>query len=107
MPHTPQQNGVVERKNKTLVEFAHSMLQGKNIYNGFWAEPINTPVYLKNKRPTKKLDIQTPFEVFYGYKPEIGHLRVFGCRDFAHIPKDKQRKLDANLLNVYLLVIVM
>ena len=45
--------------------------------------------------PTKELELQTPFEVFYGYKPEISHLRIFGCRAFAHIPKDDRRKLDA------------
>ena len=52
-------------------------------------------MYLKNRSPTKKLELQTPFEVFYGYKPEISHLRIFGSRDFAHIPKDDRRKLDA------------
>jgi transposase InsO family protein len=95
VPHTPQQNGIVERKNKTLVECARSMLQGKNISNGFWAEAINIVVYLKNLSPTKILDFQTPFEVFHGYKPDVSHLRVFGCKAFAHIPKDERRKLDA------------
>ena len=40
--HTPQQNGIAERKNRTLVECAHNMLQGKQILNGFWAEAVNT-----------------------------------------------------------------
>ena len=92
---TPQQNGVAERKNRTLVECAHNILQGKNNSNGFWVEAINTAVYLKNMSPTKKLELQTPFEVFYGYKPEISYLRIFGCRAFAHILKDDRRKLDA------------
>ena len=65
---TPQQNVVVEKKNRTLVECALKMLQGKNIYNGFWVEAINTTVYLNKKSPTKKLELQTPFEVFYGHK---------------------------------------
>lgn len=52
MPPTPQQNGVAKRKNITLVECAHSMLQGKNVSNGFWAKAINTAVYLKNRSPT-------------------------------------------------------
>ena len=71
MPHTPQQNGVAERKNKTLVECARNMMKGKNISNGFWVEAINTTVYLKNRSPTKILDLKTPFEVFYGYKPQV------------------------------------
>ena len=45
--------------------------------------------------PTKKLELQTPFEFFHGYKPEISHLRIFGSRDFAYIPKDDIRKSDA------------
>ena len=73
VPHTPQQNGVAERKNRTLVECARSMLQGKNISNGFWAEAINTTVYLKNRSPTKSLELKTPFEAFYGYKPKVSH----------------------------------
>ena len=76
VPHAPQKNGVLERKNKTLVECARSMLQGKNISNGFGAESINTVVYLKNRSPTKKLYLQTPFEILYGYKPDFSHLRV-------------------------------
>ena len=78
VPSTPQQNGVVERKNMTLVECARSMLKGKNSSNGFWLEAINTVVYLKNRSPTNILDMKTPFEVLYGFKPEVGHLRVFG-----------------------------
>ena len=95
VPHTPQQNGVAERWNRTLVESARSMLQGKNISNGFWAEAINTAVYLKNRCPTKQLVFQTPFEVLHGYKPDVSHFKVFGCTAFAHIPKANRRKLDA------------
>ena len=57
--HTPQQNGIVERKNRTLVECACNMLQGKHISIGFWEEAMNTVVYLKNTSPTKKLEFQT------------------------------------------------
>jgi len=95
VPHTPQQNGVAERWNRTLVESARSMLQGKNISNGFWAEAVNTAVYLKNRCPTKQLVFQTPFEVLHGYKPDVSHFKVFGCTAFAHIPKANRRKLDA------------
>ena len=74
------------------------MLQGKQISNGFWAEAVNTVVYLKNISPTKKLEFQTPFEVFNGYKPQVKHLRIFGCKAFFHIPKHDRRKLDAKSL---------
>jgi transposase InsO family protein len=98
VPHTPQQNGVVERKNRTLVECARSMIKGKNLSNGFWAEAISTVVYLKNRSPTKILENKTPFEAFYGYKPKVSHLRIFGSKAFAHIPKEDRRKLDAKAI---------
>jgi hypothetical protein len=69
VPHTPRQNGVAERKNRTLVECARSMIKSKNLSNGFWAEAINTVVYLTNRSPTKILEEKTLFEAFYGYKP--------------------------------------
>ena len=98
MPHTPQQNGVPERKNRTLVECARSMIKGKNLSNGFWAEAISTVVYLKNRSPTKILENKTPFEAFYGYKPEVSHLKIFGSKAFSHIPKEDRRKLDAKAI---------
>ena len=74
------------------------MIKGKNISNGFWAEAISTAVYLKNRSPTKILENKTPFEAFYGYKPEVNHLRIFGSKAFAHIPKEDRRKLDAKAI---------
>jgi hypothetical protein len=71
------------------------MMKGKNLSNAFWAEAINTAVYLKNRSPTRCLDNVTPFEALYGSKPAVNNLKVFGCKDFAHIPKENRRKLDA------------
>ena len=70
------------------------MLKGKNLSNGFWDEAINTAVYLKNRSPTRSLDFKTPFEALFGYKPAVKHLRVFGSKDFAHIPKEDRKNLD-------------
>lgn len=98
IPHTPQQNGVAERKNRTLVECARSMVKSKGLSNSFGAEAINTTVYLKNRSPTKYLEHKTPFEAFYGFKPKVSHLRIFGCKAFAHIPKEDRRKLDAKAI---------
>jgi hypothetical protein len=95
VPHTPQQNRVAERKNRTRLEFAHSMMKGKNPSNAFWVEAINSAVYLKNRSPTRYIDNVTPFEAFNGSKPTVHNLKVFGCKAFAHIPKENRRKLDA------------
>jgi hypothetical protein len=94
-PHTPQQNRVAERKNITLVECARSMMKGKNLSNDFWDEAISTVVYLENRSPTRCLDHKTPFEALYDSKPAVNNLRIFGCKDFAHIPKENRKKLDA------------
>lgn len=94
-PHTPQQNGVVERMNRTLVECACSILKGKNMSNGFWVEATSIVVYLKNRSPTKILDHKTPFEALNGYNLVVSHLRVFGSKAFSHVPKEDRRKLDA------------
>jgi hypothetical protein len=98
IPHTPQHNGVAERKNRTLVECARSMIKGKNLSNSFWVEAINTTVYLKNRSPTRCLDNVTPFKALYGSKPAIHNLKVFGCKDFSHIPKENRKKLDAKAI---------
>eukprot|EP00253_Pinus_taeda_P024154 PITA_24154 len=94
VPHTPQQNGVAERKNRTLVECARSMLQSKGLSNMFSAKAIDTAVYLKNRSPTRFLGFKTPFEALYGFKPAVNHLRVFGSKAFAHVPKADRKKLD-------------
>jgi transposase InsO family protein len=98
VPHTPQQNKVAKRKNKTLVECARSMMKGKNLSNSFWVEAISTVVYLKNRSPTRCLDHKTPFEALYDSKPAVNNLRIFGCKDFAHIPKENMKKLDAKAI---------
>ena len=67
------------------------MLKGKNLNNGFWAEAINTAMYLKNMSPSKSLDYKTPFEALFGFKLPVSHIRVFGCKDFLCVPKETGR----------------
>ena len=75
MAYTPQQNGVVERKNKTVIEMAKSMLHEKGMPYFLWAEAVHTAVYLLNRCPTKALNNITPFEAYSGRKPGIAHLK--------------------------------
>ena len=95
VPKTPQQNGVAERLNRTLVESARSMLLDAKLPKRFWAEAVSTAVYLKNRCPTKAVQEMTSFEAWYGKKPGVDHLRVFGCDAYCHIPKDERGKFDA------------
>ena len=94
VPKTPEQNGVAERMNLTLVESVRSMLAGASLPHEFWAEALSTAVYLRNRSPMKPVDGMTPFEAWTKKKPSVSHLRVFACAAYAHIPKDERGKLD-------------
>lgn len=83
VPHTPQQNGVAERRNRTLVDSARSILMQANLPNSFWSEAINTANYVRNRCISKSLDTSTPYEIWSGKKPNVGHLRTFGCKVFV------------------------
>jgi len=91
---TPQQNGVCERKNRTIVNMARSMLHSQYLNYMFWANACRTSVYILNRIPTKSLKGITPYEAWYARKPNVGHFKVFGCLAYAHIPDEKRRKLD-------------
>lgn len=80
--YTPQQNGVAERANRTIVEMARCMLISSKLPESLWAEAVNTAVYLRNRSPTSLL-MKTPYEMWSGVKPAVYHLRIFGCRAFA------------------------
>ena len=95
IPKTPEQNGVAERLNRTLVESSRSMLLDAELPQRYWAEAVSTAIYLRNRCPTTAVKEMTPFEAWYGRKPRVGHLRVFGCEAYAHIPKDERGKFDS------------
>ena len=77
IPKTPQQNGVSERMNRTLVESVRSMLVDAKLPHEFWAEALSTAVYLRNRSPTKAVDGMTPFEAWVKKKPSVSHLQRF------------------------------
>ena len=95
VPKNPEQNGVAERMNRTIVETARSMLAEAKLPRRFWAEALATAVYLRNRSPTTAVKGMTPFEALTGEKPRVDTLRVFGCLAYAHIPKDERQKFDS------------
>ncbi|KAL4339806.1 hypothetical protein GQ457_08G010530 [Hibiscus cannabinus] len=94
VPRSPQQNGVAERKNRTILNMARSMLKAKNMPKEFWAEAVSCAVYLSNRSPTKNVDNVTPQEAWSGRKPSVRHIRVFGSIAYAHVPDQGRLKLD-------------
>lgn len=70
------------------------MLHAKDLPTKLWAEATNTTVYVLNRTGTSSIESKTPFELWFGKKPRIGHFRVFGSKVFVHIPKEKRRKWD-------------
>jgi hypothetical protein len=102
-PYTPQQNGVVERKNRTVMEMARALLKSMNIPGVFWAEAVRHAVYLLNRLPTKPMGDRTPYEAINGRKPHLGHLRMFGCTGHVRPAVPHLKKLDdRSLPMVYL-----
>ncbi|WVZ01479.1 hypothetical protein V8G54_027548 [Vigna mungo] len=86
---TPQQNGLAERMNKTILERVRCMLLGSGLSKAFWGEAANTAVYLINRSPSSALNFKTPMEVWSGRPADYSHLRVFGSLAFAHVRGDK------------------
>lgn len=93
-PYTPEQNGLSERNNRTIVEKGRCLLFDANLSKEFWAEATNTAVYLQNRTALPTLNDKTPFEIWTGCKPDVSHLRIFGSKVMVHLPKEKRQKWD-------------
>ncbi|KAJ9546528.1 hypothetical protein OSB04_019071 [Centaurea solstitialis] len=92
---TPQQNGVAERRNRTLIEAARSMLSEANLATQFWAEAVSTACYTQNRSLIVKRFWRTPYELFRNRKPSIKHLHIFGCICYILNNKDNLGKFDS------------
>ena len=95
VPYTPEQNGVAERMNRTLVESARSMMSQASLGKEFWAEAVNTAVHIRNRVPSVAVGGVTPIELWSGKKPDVSYFRVFGCPVDVHVPDEKRQKLDS------------
>nr|GEX54536.1 hypothetical protein [Tanacetum cinerariifolium] len=93
--YSPQQKGVAERKNRTVINMVVSMIAAKKMSKKFWGEATVWSFYVLNRCPTKALTNMTPQEAWSGIKPTVNHFRVWGSIAHVHIPKQKRTKLDA------------
>ncbi|CAJ2645128.1 unnamed protein product [Trifolium pratense] len=93
-PITPQQNGVVERKNRTLQESARVMLHAKNVPYKFWAEAMNTTCYIHNRVTLRKGTATTLYELWKNRKPTVKYFHVFGSKCYILADREPRIKLD-------------
>lgn len=88
---TPQQNGVAERTNRILDTGVASLLSDASLASSFWGEALSSFIHVLNRSPSSAVDGKTPYEAFYHRKPDVSHLRVWGCRAYVHVQKAKRR----------------
>ncbi|WVZ06864.1 hypothetical protein V8G54_020210 [Vigna mungo] len=100
MPGTPQQNGVAERWNRTLMDMVRSMLSHSNIPLSLWMYSLKIVVYLVNRVPSKAVS-KTPYELWTGRKPSLRHLHVWGCPTKVRLYNPHEKKLDASTISGY------
>ncbi|KAJ0941493.1 putative RNA-directed DNA polymerase [Helianthus annuus] len=101
-PYTPQQNGVVERRNRTVLEATRSLLKTMKVPDTFWGEAVRHAVYVLNRVSTKALNNMTPYERWKGRKPTLQHLRVFGCVAYVKKFNEITKLSDRSETMVYL-----
>ena len=93
VPYVPQQNGVAERANRTLVESARSALHHRGLSRKYWAEAVSTAAFVRNRVPNSRDAAMSPYEKLFGRKPSLLALRAFGCDAYAFDPQ--HGKLDS------------
>ncbi|KAM1753555.1 hypothetical protein ACFX12_006125 [Malus domestica] len=96
--NTPQQNGVVERKNRHLAEVCRSMLHAKNVPGRFWAEAMRIAAFVINRLPQPRLGFVSPFEKLWNMKPTVSYFRVFGCVCYVFVPNHLRSKFDKKVV---------
>ncbi|KAK4411877.1 hypothetical protein Sango_0260700 [Sesamum angolense] len=92
IPYSPQQNGAGERRNRTLLEMARSMMVQANLLISFWGDTILTTAYILNRVPSKSI-LSIPYELWHGRKPNLEGLRPWGSAGFVHSTSHQYGKL--------------
>ncbi|GJY79922.1 ribonuclease H-like domain, reverse transcriptase, RNA-dependent DNA polymerase [Tanacetum coccineum] len=102
-PYSPQQNGVVERRNRTVLSTTRSMMKAMKLPLTFWAEAVRHAIYILNRVSTRALVDKTPYEALYNRKPNLENLRIFGCTAYAKITIPHLKKLDDRSIPMFYL----
>lgn len=93
--HTPQKNGVAERRNRTLMDMTRCLLMQSSLPSSFWGEAVNTANYIRNRCPSSSLNGKTPYEKWAGRVPDVSHFREFGCQIYTLNREPTRGKLDS------------
>ena len=102
-PYTPQQNGVVERKNRTLIDMARTMLGEFKTPEYFWTEAVNTACHAINRVYLHRLLKKTSYELLTGNKPNVSYFRVFGSKCYILVKKGRTYKFAPKVVEGFLL----
>jgi hypothetical protein len=102
-PYTPQQNGVVERKNRTLLDMARTMLDEYKTPDQFWVEAINTACYAINRLYLHRILKKTSYELLTGKKPNVSYFRFFGSKCFILVKRGRKSKFAPKVVEGFLL----
>ncbi|KAL5532213.1 hypothetical protein ACEPAF_5777 [Sanghuangporus sanghuang] len=92
----PHQNGVAERANRTLAEGITTMLNEAHLPSSFWWDAVAAFVHVHNHSPTSAVSASTPYELWFQSKPDVSHLRVFGCTSYVLVKKDQHKQLQSH-----------
>ena len=95
IPHTPQQNGIAERANRTIMEGARAMMRESTMPCSSWSEAVVYAAYVRNRSPSRTIEDKLPFEVRFGKTPDLSKMRIFGSKVFYHVPKSERSKLNS------------
>jgi hypothetical protein len=93
-PYNPQHNGVVERRNQSVLAAPRCLMKAKKMPGIFWGEAVNYAVHLLNMTTSKGTGGKTPYELWIGAKPSVSHLRTFECIAHVKVTKPNLRKLE-------------
>jgi transposase InsO family protein len=93
--YTPQQNGVAERMNRTLLERTRAMLKAAGLGKSFWAEAVNTACYVINRSPSTAIELKTPMEMWTGKPADYSQLHIFGSPVYVMYNTQEVNKLDS------------
>ena len=93
-PYTPQQNGVAERKNRSLKEMATCMIEERDLSPKLWDEAISCATHIQNRDFHKSIKGMTPYEAWFGQKPNVSNFKIFRTKAWARIPSEKRNALQ-------------